>query len=102
MKQFNVIIYDFNKDDYVPYDVIPYLVDRYKECISKPKTFKDFKNFIIAEAKYQWWSRCEYEIILVNWPSHKTDKKVDIFWQIMLNIDLITEIVMNETLNKAL
>ena len=75
---------------------------RYKECRSKPKTFKDFKNFIIAEAQYQWWCRCEYEIILVNWPSHKTDKKVDIFWQIMLNIDLITEIVMNETLNKAL
>ena len=102
MKQFNVIIYDFNKDDYVPYDVIPYLVDRYKECRSKPKIFKDFKNFIIAEAKYQWWSRCEYEIILVNFPNNKTDKKVDIFWQIMLNIDLITEIVMNETLNKAL
>ena len=44
MKQFNVIIYDFNKDDYVPYDVIPYLVDRYKECRSKPKTFKDFNR----------------------------------------------------------
>lgn len=100
MKQFNVIIYDFNKDDYVPYNIIPYLVEKYKEDRSKPKTFKDFKNFIIAEAKYQWWARCEYEIILSDWPNENLHKKVDVFWQIMLNIDLVTEIVMEETLNK--
>lgn len=43
---------------------------------------------------YQWWSRCEYEIILVDWPCQKKSEKWDVYKQVMMNIDIITEILM--------
>lgn len=101
MRSFNVIVERGNK--FIPYDVIPYLVDKYKETKKSrytvtPKTFDEFKEFIKGEAQYHWWGRCEYEIILLSWPPKETDKgfKIDVYWQLMKNIDIVTEILMNE------
>ena len=107
MKSFNVINWDPNRKVFEPYDVIPYLVDMYyKVCedhqkypknkyFKVPNTFEEFKEFVQKESQYQFWGRCEYEIILSDWPGQQKEEKVDIYWQIMMNIDLITEIVMN-------
>lgn len=101
MRTFSVIIYDPNHKKFVPYNVIPYFVRAYKELKEKkykkvPKTFEEFKKFVRDEGMYQFWSRCEYEIILVDWPCQKTEEKWDVFEQIMMNIDIITNIVMEE------
>lgn len=95
MNKFNVIIYDFNSKKMVPYDIIPYLVRCYDESNDKPSTFEELKNFIIKESKYQWWSRCEYEIILSDWPNDKDREKWDVYKQITMNIDIITQIFIN-------
>lgn len=80
MKQFNVINYSINKTKFESYDVIPYLVNTYKNVIKKhqeypdvdywkvPKTFEEFKEFVKKESLHQFWARCEYEIILSPWP----------------------------------
>lgn len=120
-KSFNVIIYDFNNKEFKPYDIIPHLIHCYNKNSNKPKTFDEFKEFIKKESMYQWWSRCEYEIILGPWPyitspSERYDKKgeddveawkehwkkhlkecekIDIYDQVMMNLDIITEIFMN-------
>ena len=47
---------------------------------------------------YMYWSRCEYEIILLDWPNQKANKKIDVHWQIMNNIDLVTNILMENVL----
>lgn len=95
---FNVIIGNFNKKTFEPYDIMPYLIDKYKDKKpkDKPKTFEEFKDFVDREAKYQWWSRCEYEILLYPWPNNKDDNgyKLDIYEQIMMNHDLIAELLM--------
>lgn len=96
MKEFNVIIYDFNKREFIPYNVIPYLIKEYEEAKEKPKTFDEFEEFIKRKSLYQWWSRCEYEVILKSWPSRDPEKKIDVHWQVMMNIDIITEIIINE------
>lgn len=96
MKEFNVIIEDINRREFIPYNIIPYLVRRYNESKNKPTTFKEFKSFIEKESKYQWWARCEYEIILKEWPCGQKEEKIDVHWQVMMNIDIITEILMNE------
>lgn len=98
MKKFNVIIEDINTREFIPYDVIPYLVSQYKKAKDKPNTFLEFKEFIRKESMYQWWSRCEYEIVLQSWPTGKNEKKIDVYWQIMMNINLITDILMDEVL----
>ena len=60
MKTFNVIVYDFNSKEFIPYNIIPYLVSQYKIKRDKPKTFDEFKEFVKSESQYQWWARCEY------------------------------------------
>ena len=96
MQKFNVIIEDVNRREFIPYNVIPYLVRQYKEAKNKPTTFEEFKSFIEKESKYQWWSRCEYEIILKEWPTGKKEEKIDVHWQVMMNIDVITKLLMDE------
>ena len=118
-KEFNVIIHDINSKTFKSYNIIPYLLSCYKESKCKPKTFDEFKEFIKHQSMYQWWSRCEYEIILGPWPyttspSERYDKKgeddveawkehwkkhlnecekIDVYYQVMMNIDVITKLL---------
>jgi hypothetical protein len=130
MKQFNVINFNFNAKRFEAYDVIPYFVREYHEQIERyntakleleeaktddeikiaklnlhygkvPVTFDEFKEFVKSRAQYQFWSRCEYEIILVDWPCQKTEEKWDIYDQIMMNIDIVTKILM-ECVDKSM
>lgn len=105
MEKFNVIIYDFNASKFKPYDVIPYFVKTYNEYVEKsndldddyfkvPKTFDEFKKFVESRSHYQFWARCEYEIILVDWPNGSKREKWDVHQQIMMNLDTITNLVM--------
>ena len=94
MKQFNVIIYDINRKKFKPYDVMDFFVDEYNEEENKPKTFDEFKEFVERKSMWRFWSRCEYEIILTDWPPSGVEEKWDIHRQILMNIDIITEILM--------
>ena len=101
MKHFNVIIEDFNSHGFVAYDVIPYIMQRYKEERAKPTTFDQFKEFVERKSFYQWYSRCEYEIVLKPWvgKDENSEQRIDVYWQILLNLDIITQIVVDEVLN---
>lgn len=91
MKSFNVIIEDNGK--FKAYDIMPYLLRTYKEKYKG--TILDgssIKEFIDKESMYQWWSRCEYEIILSDWPCQKKSEKWDIYKQIQMNIDIIADV----------
>lgn len=96
MEKFNVIIYDVNKNKFTSYNIIPYLKNAYQESKHKPTTFDEFKKFILSKSLYQWWSRCEYEIILLDWPCEKHFEKWDVYKQVEMNIDLITKIFIKE------
>ena len=109
METFNVLLWDFNRDELVHYDVLPYLRDRYeerkkrfemagkdKELWKVPKTLDEFKEFIIGESRYQFWARCQYEMICHGWPVRKNDHKLDVHEQIMMNIDVIARIMHDE------
>ena len=105
MKPFYVINFEFNSKKFEKYDVMPYLVDCYekvkntKDC---PKTFEEFKTFIEGKSMYQYWARCEYEIILSDWPNQNVARKIDIHYQIMNNIDIVTDILMNNVIKNHL
>ena len=64
-----------------------------------PETFDEFKNFVKSEAKYQFWARCEYEIILIDWPCQKNHEKWDVYKQIMMNLHIVTKVFM-ENINE--
>ena len=91
IKPYKVISWNINQDDIEYYDIMPFLIDSYKKIKkNKPKTFDEIKEFIINESRYRFWSRCEYEVIITGWPKQKREVKIDIFNQIMENIDVIT------------
>lgn len=105
MESFNVIVFDINAKEFKTYDVLPYLVREYKakKKNDRPHTFDEFKAFVKKESTYQFWGRCEYEIILSDWPPSdkgECDRKVDVHWQIMNNIDIVTELLMMEVADK--
>lgn len=109
--QFNVLIENFNTGKFEPYDVIPTLVQEWrivKERMEKfgfetkespywylPKTKEEFKEWVKSHLFYRFWSKCEYEIILVGWPNDKHTRKIDIYEQCMMNLDIITKIFYN-------
>lgn len=92
--KYNVLIQDFNSRKFVPYDIFPYLHRQYNKREQKPLTLQEYKDFILSEARYQWWARCEYEIIVSGWLNITNSKKIDVYDQIELNIDAITTLFM--------
>ena len=91
MKPFNVI-YESN-GEFLPYDIMPYLVEQHKKIKrNKPKTYEEIQKFIKSNSMYQWWARCEYEIILRDWPCQRLEEKWDIYKQVLMNIDVITDV----------
>ena len=117
MEKFNVLLWNFNRDELEYYDVLPYLRDRYEERkkrskkvgkdkeVSKfwkiPETLDEFKEFIKDESMRQFWARCEYEMICHGWPVRKNDHKLDVHEQIMMNLDVIAGIMHDELGKKA-
>lgn len=97
INKFNVILWEINSKKFIPYDVMPYFIREYKSSKqkTKPKTFDEFKQFVKAKSLYMYWARCEYEILLSDWPNHSDTMKVDVHWQIMMNLDLVTKILMD-------
>lgn len=90
------VIREINRE-FVPYDVIGYFVYTYKKLKPKnrPKTFEEFKDFVKKESSYMYWSRCEYEIVISDWPNQSKQEKWDIHKQIMMNHDVVTQILIN-------
>lgn len=111
-KEFNVLIMDFNSKKIKPYNVLPYFRnvwekkkfyygDKFEKI--EVNTKETLKEWIEKESRYQFWARCEYEFLVLPWPYNKErDKsyKLDVFEQIMYNIDIISEILFDEFLNK--
>ena len=98
MNEFNAIVYDINQREFVSYDIMPYLRNSYQKLkkIDRPKTYDGIKEFVDSELMYQFWSRCEYEIIVSDWPPSGVKKKIDVYWQCKMNLDLITRLLIED------
>lgn len=98
---YNVFIYNPNSKDFESHDVLPYLVGVYKQTDNdkKPKTIDEFKRFVEEQLRYRYWSRCEYEFVLKDWPVGDVEKKIDIYNQCCLNLDVITAIIISKLEN---
>ena len=97
MKKFNVIWWDFNKSVPEPYDVLPALMEEYfsRPWSQRPK-LKDHAAmiaFVQRYALYRWWGRCEYEIVICNWPTRDKSTKKDIYNQVLMNIETIVDLL---------
>lgn len=116
MKNFYVLLHDSNKNDVYRYNIMPYLIEVYKNCQKSnrwwmfdnlnrcPRTTEEFILFVDIVCKYQFWSRCQYEWLMLGWPPGKTDTledcrklidssiKIDAYDQIEMNLNIIADI----------
>lgn len=109
---FYVLTKEFNTGRVEPYDVLTPLFNEIfneKGKISKKnfkiyddhfkeqeiKTKDDLKKFIDSHFMYRYWAKCEWEFIMRDWPpgDNGRDRKIDVYEQLKMNIDLITDIV---------
>ena len=85
---YNVWIWDFNHDALESYDVVPRFVESIRQYIkpkSLPKTKEALDKILESDARYSFWSKCEYEMIIHGWPEQNNDQKVDVYQQLKLN-----------------
>ncbi|MCH5166886.1 MAG: hypothetical protein J1F35_03250 [Erysipelotrichales bacterium] len=133
IEEFNVIIE--NNGKFEPYNIMNYLKNTWKEFVKNydeiskesdfnedsegneywkfPRTYKEIKKWVDNQLKYRYWGRCEYELVLSQWPYYELDedtskykkgtpiipndkgKKIDIYEQCKMNMDVIIKIFMN-------
>ena len=99
MNTFKVLCWNITRDEHEFYDVLPYFQRELSSLIKKRRirkkdvTLEWLKNFVQKEAKYMFWSRCEYEIIVSGWPCQKNEEKLDVYDQIEANLDSVTKLL---------
>lgn len=116
MKQFNILLHDFNHNQVEIHDIMPYLMQTYMECkkdghwwpcpdpTKAPNTYEECKEFVNRVCMHMYWSRCQYEWLMLRWPPGKTETleqcqeyldsaiKIDGYEQIKMNLDTVTSI----------
>lgn len=95
-ESYNVVIFDINRKKFIKYDILDYLLEEYHNTKKKPETYDEFKKFIEGRSLYRFWSRCEYEVLLSDWPNQTLTEKYDVHDQIMMNIDNVTFLLMSK------
>ena len=99
-KEFKVLLMDINKKTYEEYDILPYFRrewnirpfgrdEKYKKI---PVTTKpQLRKWVDAFAKYQFWSRCQYEFLMAQWPFCTRKINDDIRHYVKVNPDANNE-----------
>ena len=99
-KEFKVLLMDINKNTYEEYDILPYFRrewtirpfgrdEKYKKI---PVTTKpQLREWVDVFAKYQFWSRCEYEFLMAQWPFCTRKINDDIRHYVKVNPDANNE-----------
>lgn len=81
IKTFNIFNHDsFNKE--------------VKEHLRKSKTKKEFEKKLNSTLLYYYWSKCEWEVLIVPWVGEKdVSIKIDIYSQVKNNWEIFVDYV---------
>lgn len=63
------------------------------KILEKGPTREELKKELDSVCMNQLWSRCQYEIIVTDFPqvAHSKDYKIDAYYQVKPNLDMITD-----------
>lgn len=99
--EWNVLNYDSNFKRIKPINILDDNLKTiiYKNIKSKKiKNYKELKEFLDKKFQYHYWSRCEYEIAIgsIFMKDIIEAEKIDVYDQIKINLDRITEYIINK------
>ena len=91
MLKWYVYLENVNSRSIVTYNVFKHFnfYQDVKEEIKRIENKQDFSERIKRIARYYFWSKCEYEILITSWiaTNNFKDKKIDVYDQLELNWD---------------
>ena len=94
--EWNVYIYNINNGKIEIYNIFKHVTFKkyYEKALAESATKEEFAEQLKNELRYYFWSKCEWEIEIVDWLGHqKNGLKTDVFEQIMLNFDRFVDYV---------
>lgn len=96
--KFYVLLFDFNRKEAEMYNIFNDIVVREDiiYAIKRKVSKEELKEILSATCKYVFWSRCEYEIVVTGFPIDDKSEKIDAWFQIEPNLDIITEYLWRE------
>lgn len=91
MLKWYVYLENFNGRSIVTYNVFEHF-NFYQDVKEEIRQIEDKQNFsekIKRIARYYFWAKCEYEILITSWIGNNNfkDKKIDVYNQLELNWD---------------
>jgi len=96
----NVYVESFNLKEIKVYNIFEHS-GFYNYCAEASKEYQNSKKAFATSVKhaltYYFWCKCEWEIILSDWPPSEqfNKKKVSVYDQVMLNWDVFIDYVWN-------
>lgn len=90
-----VYYHDFNAQKIIKWNVFNHGSFRKEvdELLKEELTKEEFTDKLKHQLMYYFWSKCEYEVILLPWTGQADDTKIDIYDQIMMNFDNFVDYV---------
>lgn len=89
MLEWNVYIEDINRKEIEIFNIFKHsrFLDDLIKYKKKYKEKEEFLEKVKSSLMYYYWSKCEWEITLHDWPPHDSFKyeKIDVYQQVMLN-----------------
>jgi hypothetical protein len=91
MMTWKVWYYNINKREIEEYNVFNHgsFRESLRQLVEDECSYETFVNQLNSNARYYFWGRCEWEIVLVEWPGGSINacQKIDVYEQLRLNWD---------------
>ena len=96
--KWNVYYHDINRSKMTTFNIFNHygFCRAAKEAVKKYRKKDEFIEQLKRELMYFFWSKSEYEIIIIPWVGGDREKeaeKIDIYEQVMMNYDIFSEYV---------
>lgn len=96
-----VLLHDFNNDRIVKYNILENNKDLIDEIVKSVKNkkitnYNDLKEMVTRKLKSIYWSRTEYEILVSGLFSKNEPEKIDVWYQLELNLDNLIEYLISK------
>ena len=90
MLEWKVLVSDFNGKEINEYNVFDHM-RFYEDCKKNARknihNYDEFCKNLRIDLAYYFWAKCEWEIIVTDWPRGEKSIKIDVYEQVMLNWD---------------
>lgn len=91
-----VLSFDFNGQIFKSFDIFSHSSFTKEFSKLKKDNFESFQTDLKNLIKDYFWAKCEYEIVLGDWPQGEVLCKIDIYTQLIINWDRFSEYCFKE------